>query len=156
MNADLFLTSQAYLGQNPKSQFSTHKAARNLFNRALRDGLAHRLWGRLSGHSTALRMLTHTPVDQPAAHHRQIASIPLEWIVGSEGRSDDFDHHFHPLKAHLLPRWVGIAIARRNGVGLPPVELVRDGQEYYVRDGHHRISVARTLGQLEIEAVIVN
>ena len=156
MNADIFLTSQAYLGANPKSQFNTHKAARNLFNRALRDGLAHRLWGRLSGHSTALRTLAHTPVAQTAAHPQRLASIPLDQIVGSESRSEDFDNHFNPLKAHLSQRWAGIAMARRNGVALPPVELVRDGDEYFVRDGHHRISVAKMLGQLEIEAVIVN
>jgi hypothetical protein len=156
MNAELFLTSQAYLGQNPKSQFSSHKAARNLFNRSLRNGLAHQLWGKLSGHSTALHTLTHTPVDQPACGPRRIISIPVESIVGSESRSADFDHHFNPLKAHLLQRWVSIALARRNGVALPPVELLQDGNEYYVRDGHHRISVAKMLGQLEIEAVIVN
>ena len=156
MNADIFLTSQAYLGQNPKNPFGSHKAARNLFNRALHNGFTHRLWGRLSGHSTALRTLAHTPVDQPAARRRQIAFIPLEWIVGSESRNADFDNHFNPLKAHLVQRWVSIAIARRNGVALPPVELIRNGNEFYVRDGHHRISVAKMLGQMEIEAVIVN
>jgi hypothetical protein len=156
MNADLILTSQTYLEQNPISQFRSHKAASNLFNQALRDGVAHRLWGRLSGHSTALRTLTHTPVAQQGARRRQIAFIPMEWIVGSESRSDDFDNHFNPLKAHLLQRWVGIAIAHRKGVALPPVELIRDGNQYYVRDGHHRISVAKMVGQLEIEAVIVN
>ena len=156
MNANFILTNAEYNGRNPQSPFGSHKIARTLFNQAFRNGLIHRLGGKLSGRSTALRTLTHTPVAQPGVRRQHITFIPLAWIMGSESRSDDFDNHFNPLKAHLVQRWVGIAMARQNGVALPPVELIRDGDGYYVRDGHHRISVAKMLGQLDIEALIVN
>jgi len=156
MNANVILTSPEYLGRTPQSYVGSHKIARNLFNQSFRNGMLRRLFAKLIGRSTALSTLTHTPVAQPGVRRQCITFIPLERIVGSESRSDDFDNHFNPLKAHLLQRWVGIALARRNGVALPPVELIRDGDEYYVRDGHHRISVAKMLGQLDIEALIVN
>ena len=85
-----------------------------------------------------------------------IVTVPLDQIVGSEGRSEDFDGRFYPLHTHNEDRWVGILVARRRGVILPVVELIQDGTDYYVQDGHHRISVARALGQSEIEARIVN
>jgi hypothetical protein len=83
-----------------------------------------------------------------------VVIIPIEKIVGSEGRVQDFDHDFHPLTDHTEQRWISIAVARRQGKSLPPVELIQVGEEYYVRDGHHRVSVARALGQQEIEAHI--
>lgn len=70
--------------------------------------------------------------------------------------SADFDADFHSLKRHTRERWVGLLIAVRGGIPLPPVELIRVGNEYFVRDGHHRISTARATDQLEIEARIVN
>src|SRR6266540_5030436 len=71
-----------------------------------------------------------------------------------EGRCDDFDVGFHPLKEHTEERWVSVARAQLRGLGLPPVELIQLGAVYFVRDGHHRISVAAALGQQEIDAVV--
>src|SRR6266508_3609036 len=71
-----------------------------------------------------------------------------------EGRCDDFDVGFHPLKEHTEERWVSVARAQLRGLGLPPVELIQMGDAYFVRDGHHRISVAAALGQQEIDAVV--
>ena len=53
-----------------------------------------------------------------------------------------------------MSRWLGVAAARDHGKVLPPVVLVQVGGVYFVRDGHHRISVARALGQLDIEAEV--
>ena len=52
----------------------------------------------------------------------------------------------------MSKRWLGVARAALRGEHLPPVDLIRAGDVYYVRDGHHRISVARALGQREIDA----
>ncbi len=71
-----------------------------------------------------------------------------------EGRCDDFDVGFHPLKEHTEERWVSVARAQLRGLGLPPVELIQVGDAYFVCDGHHRISVAAALGQQEIDAVV--
>lgn len=81
-----------------------------------------------------------------------IQLIPLNQIRGSEGRNHDFDTAFRPRQAHTLDRWVHIAVAHAQGISLPPVDLIQVGHTYYVRDGHHRISVAHARGQAEIEA----
>lgn len=87
-------------------------------------------------------------------HHLGLRNVPIDQIRGSESRSHDFDRQFRPLKAHNRERWTSIAVARMMGAALPPVSLIQVGQVYYVRDGHHRISVARHLGQASIEAEV--
>jgi hypothetical protein len=78
--------------------------------------------------------------------------VPIAQIVGSQGRCGDFDRDFNPLHDHNRERWLRIAAARRRATLLPPVDLVQVGGLYFVQDGHHRISVARALGQTDIEA----
>lgn len=81
-------------------------------------------------------------------------TVPIGQIWGSGGLSDDFDRDFHPLQDHCKGRWLRVAAARDQDKVLPPVVLVQVGDVYFVRDGHHRISVARALGQLDIEAEV--
>ena len=81
--------------------------------------------------------------------------VPIRQIRGSEGRSMYFDSDFNPRYDRERGRWLNIARARQRGRDLPPVALVRVGDVYFVQDGHHRISVARALGQLEIEARVI-
>lgn len=88
-------------------------------------------------------------------HDRGLQLVPLDRIVGSEGRRGDFDRRFAPRSATTSTRWERIERARRREYGLPPVELIQIGEVYFVRDGHHRISVARHAGQQEIEAHVV-
>jgi hypothetical protein len=83
-----------------------------------------------------------------------VTTIPLDQIRGSEGRVRDFDPEFRPLKAHNAERWINIAIARLREVPLPPVQLVRVNDRFYVRDGHHRISVAKAFHQADIDAQV--
>lgn len=73
---------------------------------------------------------------------------------GSPGRVRDFDSAFCPRRDHIKGRWLRVAEANLAGIGLPVVELIRVGDVYFVIDGHHRISVARALGQQEIEAEV--
>jgi len=82
-------------------------------------------------------------------------SVVLDQIVGSESRSQDYDAKFRPLRNHLKQRWVGIAALRMMNVDLPNVELIQIGDAYFVIDGHHRISVARSLGQTYIDANVI-
>lgn len=88
------------------------------------------------------------------SHYAGIYSVPIAKIRGSQGRTGDFDLQFHPLQEHTRDRWLSVASALQAGGALPPVELVQLGQEYYVIDGHHRISVARALGQTDIDAEV--
>ena len=136
----------------------THEQARRiagkLFDKAHTRGMQNRLLAKLTGKANELQTLSRRP--SAARRSNGVITVSLARIVGSEGRSEDFDAGFNPLKQHNRERWISVAAARRTGVALPAVELVQDGNEYYVRDGHHRISVAKAMGQLEIEAHIVN
>ncbi len=85
-------------------------------------------------------------------HYVGIQSVPIERIQGSEGRLEDFDNAFHPLHERSRSRWLSVASVRLAGAALPPVELIQSGGIYFVRDGHHRISVAKALGEQYIDA----
>ncbi|WP_460520958.1 hypothetical protein [Flindersiella endophytica] len=78
--------------------------------------------------------------------------VPLEQVVGTAGRCADFDRRFRPLNAQSRDRWQRIASVSASGIDLPPVDLVVLGEMYFVRDGHHRVSVARALGRPTITA----
>jgi hypothetical protein len=80
--------------------------------------------------------------------------VPIDGIRGSGGRSNEFDRDFCPLWDHTRERWLNIAVLRQQGKPLPPVDLVQIGEVYFCIDGHHRVSVARALGEREIEAQV--
>jgi hypothetical protein len=85
-----------------------------------------------------------------------IRSVPIAQIRGSVSsrRAYDFDANFRPIKTHVEERWLSLATACQRGVKIPPVILVQIGGIYFVQDGHHRISVARAMGQTEIVATV--
>jgi hypothetical protein len=85
-----------------------------------------------------------------------LVTVPLEKIVGSEGRYRDFNRHFLPRKEHLKQRWVSVDKTHYQDITLPPVRLYEMGGVYFVRDGNHRVSVARALGQTDIDAEVVS
>ncbi len=89
-----------------------------------------------------------------AEYYKGIHSVPIDKIVGSEGRYNDFTRAFLPKREHLRDRWRLINVAAIEDVYLPPIRLFRIGETYFVRDGNHRVSVARQRGQLEIDAEI--
>ena len=116
-----------------------------------------RFWSKLAGGSRCLLDLKCIEPDDKVrtccdAGRR---TVPIAQIGGSEGRAGDFDRDFNPLQDYTRERWLGIAGARERGKALPPVSLVQVGDIYFVKDGHHRISVARALGQKAIEARVV-
>jgi hypothetical protein len=81
-------------------------------------------------------------------------TIPLDAIVGSVDRMRDFDRRFRPTTSRTRGRWERIAAARRRGEALPPISVYRIGDLYFVRDGHHRVSVARAMGDTVIDAYV--
>ncbi len=85
-----------------------------------------------------------------------LAVVPLDAIVGTVDRGRDFDRRFRPTSGRMRSRWEQIATAVRRGDALPPVDLVRIGEIYFVRDGHHRVSVASALGLGEIDAYVTD
>jgi hypothetical protein len=107
---------------------------------------------------SARRLLSLTEVEATSTVHARryagVRDVPIAQIRGSEGRCSDFDRSFRPLQDHSQARWLRVAAARHRGKTLPPVELIQVGEVYFVRDGHHRISVARAVGQMDIEAEV--
>jgi len=86
---------------------------------------------------------------------RGLQIVPLDAIVGTVDRAADFDRGFRPTSPRLRSRWERIAAAQRRGESLPPISLYRVGDLYFVRDGHHRVSVAKSLGREDIDAYVV-
>ena len=78
--------------------------------------------------------------------------VPLDAIVGTLEPTRHFDASFRPASEILRGRWQRIALAHRRGDALPPIELVKRPDGYYVLDGRHRVSVARALGHPDIDA----
>lgn len=83
-----------------------------------------------------------------------LEDVPLDAIVGSVGRYNDFTREFLPRMDSDKSRWVGVSLAMTGPSGTPPVELYRIGGAYFVRDGNHRVSVARQLGAPTIQAYV--
>jgi hypothetical protein len=78
--------------------------------------------------------------------------IPVDHIVGSVDKVRDFDPQFRPRSGRSRQRWERIAEAARRGESLPPIDVYQIGEMYFVRDGHHRVSVYRALELPDIEA----
>ncbi len=82
--------------------------------------------------------------------------VPVKLIVGSEGRYQDFDNRFFPRAAHLKNRWENVDKAHLQDIILPSVSLYELGGVYFVRDGNHRVSVAKSKGIEFIDAEVVS
>lgn len=80
--------------------------------------------------------------------------IPLDAIVGSVDKVRDFDRRFRPTSDKSRARWERLARASRQGEEIPPIDVYKLGDHYFVRDGHHRVSVARALRLNLIEAEV--
>ncbi len=83
-----------------------------------------------------------------------LQTIELDSIVGSVDRSREFDRRFRPTTGRVRPRWERIATATRRGAEIPPIDVYRIGELHFVKDGHHRVSVARAMGFKVIDAYV--
>jgi len=90
-------------------------------------------------------------VESPAHY---LEDVPLDAIVGSVGRTVDFTREFLPRSDSDKARWVGVKVAMTGLEGTPPIDVYRIGDAYFVRDGNHRVSVARQLGAKFIQAYV--
>ncbi|HEY1455086.1 MAG TPA: ParB N-terminal domain-containing protein [Candidatus Dormibacteraeota bacterium] len=87
-----------------------------------------------------------------------VKEIPLSKIVGSAApsKTSDFDPLFLPVNRRLRDRWTRIYQAMVEGDELPPIDVYKVDDSYYVIDGHHRVSVARSLGRDTINARVID
>jgi hypothetical protein len=94
------------------------------------------------------------PVPASGATYRGGRTIEVSRIVGSVGKHEQFDKNFMPLTRASPQKWRRIDRAFRLGQELPPVSLLKLGGDYFVHDGHHRVSVARFHGAEWIDAEV--
>ena len=126
------------------------------FHRARNRADLKELLARLTGESNQL--LSYDEVSQKLQLHggmeRGIKDIPLDAIVGSVGRYTDFTRDFLPRWYVQPERWARVRMAATGLVGLPPIDVYQIGEVYFVRDGNHRVSVAREMGAEFIQAYV--
>jgi nucleotide-binding universal stress UspA family protein len=85
---------------------------------------------------------------------RGLQEIPLSAIVGSVGRADDFTRDFLPKRDSDAERWASVRAAVIDMRGWSPIDVYKVGDAYFVKDGNHRVSVARQLGNKTISAYV--
>lgn len=88
-------------------------------------------------------------------HDIGMQTVPINNIVGSLGRYGDFDRAFLPKQTRTKSRWTNIDMAHIRQEELPAIELFKIGDAYFVKDGNHRVSVARERGQEFIDAHVI-
>jgi hypothetical protein len=83
-----------------------------------------------------------------------LQTIRLDTILGTVDSRRDFDRHFRPTSSRLRSRWEQLALAQRRGAAIPPIDVYRVGDLHFVKDGHHRVSIAVATGQEMIDAYV--
>ena len=131
--------------------------AERAFDRALRARRRSSLLLRLRRACVACARLAIHELRSPARTGASgaVREIPLDAITGSvePNRATLFDREFRPSLS-VRSRWLSVWHAEQRGAGLPPISVVAVDDGYAVRDGHHRVSVARSRGALSIAAAI--
>jgi len=129
--------------------------AQNEFQRLYRAGTVRALLNRLGRRPVHLCAFDEARRGLRAATlgPRTLQEVPLRRIVGSVGRASDYTPGFLPRRAGDEARWVRVRQAVETK-GVPPLELYRLGEDYFVQDGHHRVSVLRSLGVKTAEAYV--
>jgi hypothetical protein len=133
--------------------------AENDFLRARRHQVLARLAHRLRREPDDVNLIlpfnevVHA-LGQVGERYVGLRTIPLDAIVGSVDRTRDFDRRFRPTSTRVRQRWQRLAVAQRRGEAIPPIDVYKVGDLYFVKDGHHRVSVAHALGLSTIEAYV--
>ena len=139
------------------SQAELRLAAVERYHDSVRQAEIRDYWGRISGKNYSLLKYEevanrlHIRQQIPIGYHM----VPLHQIVGSVGRYREFTNTFLPRPTVMKDRWVAVDATMNSLKGLPPVELYKIGEGYFVIDGNHRISVARANGNKDIEAIVI-
>ena len=126
------------------------------YSRARFTAFLNRVRSLLSGQPTNL--LSYDEVKEKlhigGPIYRGVKTVRVDQIAGSLNRYHEFDRAFLPVQDVTAERWQRVNRAFYEEISLPPVVLYKVGQVYFVVDGHHRVSVARRQGQIDIEAEV--
>ena len=134
----------------------TYEVAVRDFKRARKQAAVQHLLAQLSGRSNELLAYgdVYKQLGGEGTIERGIQEIPLKAIVGSVGRYDDFTRDFLPKKDSIQERWARVKTLIFDMAGMGPISVYQIGDVYFVRDGNHRVSVARQLGTPTISALV--
>lgn len=138
------------------SPMVSYAAALQDFRNARQQGALQDIVARLRGRSNTL--LNYEDVRRSlglqGSFSRGLQEIPLDAIVGSVARYNDFTRSFLPKNPAAAERWARVMVATSDMRGLPPIEVYQVGKVYFVLDGNHRVSVARRIGAPTISAYV--
>lgn len=129
------------------------------FHSARAKARLQRLWASVTGKSDEL--LQYDDITRKmhieGLSSKGIKEIPLDAIVGSVNRYQDFDKDFLPLRNEDVERWARVKamMTSPGSPGLPPIRVYQIGEAYFVLDGNHRVSIAKQMGIEKLEAHVV-
>jgi len=129
------------------------------FSRARRRHVLAQLAGWLRRHpGDADRLLSFDEVMAALGwrgeHDLGLQTIQLDTVVGTAGSRREFDRRFRPTSGRVRERWERLDLAQRRGAAIPPIEVYRVGGLHFVKDGHHRVSVAVAAGRKTIDGYV--
>jgi hypothetical protein len=133
--------------------------ANNLFSRMLLSAKVKALLSKVKHNNRGLFCpeCVENKNEKYNQHYVGAKAVALIEIRGSinKAESKEFDIDFLPLQERSRKRWRKLCAAILAGCTIPPVELRKMGNVYYVIDGHHRVSVYKALGMQYIDAIVI-
>ena len=141
----------------PRPELSNSDQTERDFQRAHTRAFVRKVLALLLGRSR--KMLSFSEVKDKISWDTEtyigMRTVPVKSIIGSVGRYQDFDREFLPVQRATKRRWTSIDDAYYSDVTLPPVHLYKVGDVYFVKDGNHRVSVARQRGVEFVDAEVI-
>jgi len=139
------------------SQSLRFQMAINDFHRARQQAALENIVAKFTGRPTELLSFEEvaSKLRETSRIDRGVQEVPVDAIVGSVGRYSDFSRTFLPKSERDAERWASVKSAKHDVGMLPPVQLYQIGEAYFVLDGNHRVSIARTQGHGFIDAYVV-
>lgn len=127
------------------------------FNKAKSKATLHTILNALTPEKQRLLSLEDVKklIKPKSETYLGMKTVPVNLVVGSEGRYKDFTKAFLPKKEFSRSRWENVDKAHLQSIILPPIKLYEIGGVYFVRDGNHRVSVAKAQGVMDIDAEVI-
>ncbi len=136
---------------------SVRQQADTAFSQARRRVFFQKILGFITGHQPDT-LLSFDQVRNKlkirGQHYVGTQTVPIDKIVGTTGRYQEFNRAFLPTQEHIRERWKRIYEAAHGATGFPAIDVYKIGDAYFVRDGHHRVSVLKELGATSVEATV--
>ncbi len=134
-----------------------YRIARDDFRNARRQAKMRDIINRLTGRPSHLLPFEEVRKRLKASGGKRLGlqRIPLDSIIGSVGRYTDFTRDFLPRSDSAAGRWVQVKEKFRNLQDMPPIQAYKIGEAYFVLDGNHRVSIARTRKATDIQAYVI-